>query len=108
MMPPHRNFFCAIHAAHLIGAAGAERGRLHAATSSRGMPRRVWLIVMGQAMVVFHWGDIATDDGVTLLHGSNLLLCNKADLSLCDAAMSDFVPLCCRGRLSGLTALALS
>ena len=68
----HSNFFCTIKPAHLVGTASAERRQrrdasLCAVTSGSRRRMRVWLVVtMRPAMVVFHCGDIATDDGVTL------------------------------------------
>ena len=63
----HRNFFCAIKPAHLVGATGTERRRRRGAglCAATVTTVTVMIVAMRPAMVVFHYGDIATDDGVT-------------------------------------------
>src|ERR1035437_4481824 len=81
----HRNFFCAIKDAHLIGATRTELRRrrgacLYAIISGHSVPKCGWLVVVTlPAMIVLHCRDIAPDDEVTLSPRSN---CRRAYTTL--------------------------
>ena len=62
--------------AHLVGPTGAERRRRQGDGLRAAIVATViaMIVIMRPAMVLFHCGDIATDDGVILSLGSNLIL----------------------------------